>query len=174
MRLILPGDPICQLRMKFAVIKGHAMVYDPRAKQKKATKCLITDLFGEHQKFVHPRISFVFHMPIVASTPKKLLPLYTSGKLKHEKKPDNDNLLKFYLDCLDGIVFEGDQKVMLGPTLKLYHPEPKTIIEIQERNEVLARDEVDPELYLFLYGIESGGCSQTQMPCPPYLSFQAQ
>ncbi len=80
--MIIPGDPVCQLRMKFAVVKGHAMVYDPRAKQKKVIKDLIKEAFGDHEKFIHPRISFVFHMPIPISTPKKLLSLYTSGKCK--------------------------------------------------------------------------------------------
>ncbi len=163
MRLIIPGEPLGQLRMRFAVIKGRSMVYDPQSKEKRVIKRLIGDAFGDNPMFIHPRVSFVFHMPILASTPKKLLPLYESGRLKHEKKSDVDNIIKLYLDCMDGIVFEGDQRAMLGPTVKLYHPEPKTIIEIQEREQVLAQDEIDYDLWAYLFGRESGGCLQNQM-----------
>jgi Holliday junction resolvase RusA-like endonuclease len=136
--------------MRFAVVKGHAMVYDPIAKEKKAIKGLIKEMFGDHKIFIHPRISFVFHMPIPASTPKKLMCMYQSGRFKHEKKFDVDNMIKAYLDCLDSIAFDGDQCVMLGPCIKLYHPEPKTIIEIQERDQVLCEDEIDKGLWEYL------------------------
>src|SRR5881396_3796178 len=113
MKLVLDGDPVCQIRMKYSGRNGIGRIYDPREKQKKQIKKLIADKYsGKH--FQHPRISFIFHMPIPKSIPKKMLSLYESGLLKHEKKPDTDNLIKLYLDCMDGIMFDGDQKVSLG------------------------------------------------------------
>lgn len=142
MKLIIPGEPIAQIRMKYSGRNGIGRIYDPREKEKKRLKKLIENLYGDNSHFKHPRISFIFHMPIPTSIPKKSLPSYQSGCLKHEKKPDVDNLIKLYLDCMDLICFDGDQKVSLGPCVKLYHPEPKTIIIIEETTELISSSEI--------------------------------
>lgn len=142
MKIIIPGDPVSQARMRHSTFRGFSVCYDPRAKEKKNIRWQLRDYLKEHQ-FQHPRITFMFHMPIPKSTPKRDLALYTSGLLKHEKKPDTDNLIKLYLDCLDGITFSGDQMVSLGPAVKLYHPEPKTIIWLTETSRILQPWELD-------------------------------
>lgn len=117
-------------------------VYDPKAKEKEGIRNFLLSQKRDID-FGHPRISFLFHMPIPASIPKKELPLYQSGLLKHEKKPDADNLVKLYLDCLDGIIIHGDQKVCLGSAVKVYHPEPKTIIWVNESSPLLCPWDLD-------------------------------
>jgi Holliday junction resolvase RusA-like endonuclease len=156
MQLVIPGDPIAQIRMRYSGRNGIGRIYDPREKDKKRLKDFISKANDNAPHLVHPTISFVFHMPIPKSIPKRMLPLYQSGFLKHEKKPDVDNLVKLYLDCLDPIVFDGDQKVTLGSCVKLYHAEPKTIIMLSETTEVLNPQEVDPLTALFLFGEEYG------------------
>ena len=101
-------------------------------------------------------------MAIPRSTPKRLLHNYRSGLLKHEKKPDVDNFIKLYLDCMDGICFDGDQKVSLGNCVKLYHPHPKTIIIIEEVNEILTPQEIDPATWLYLFGKECDKSSSSE------------
>lgn len=152
MQIILPGKPLAQIRMKFSSKGGFGRIYDPRAKDKARISGEIKTWKDKalHQvRFLeHPRVCFVFHTPIPASTPKKLLAIYRSGLLKDERKPDVDNYIKLYLDCLDKILFDGDQKVMLGPCVKLYHPEPKTIIFINELSATLTPGEVDQGMWL--------------------------
>lgn len=157
MKIIIPGNPVPQARMKHSTARGFVLTYDPKATEKRVIRHLLQD-----QKtllsFDYPRISFIFHMPIPKSIRKRDEELYNSGLLKHDKKPDVDNLIKLYLDCLDGIVIQGDQKVSLGPCIKLYHPEPKTIIWIHETKNVVTLREVDsgflaseePEIQCFL------------------------
>lgn len=128
--------------MRHSNFNGFNVVYDPRAKEKKNIRWHLRDYVNSYQ-FQHPRVTFMFHMPIPKSIPKKELALYRSGLLKHEKKPDADNLIKLYLDCQDGINFSGDQRVSLGPAIKLYHPEPKTIIWITETSHILQPWELD-------------------------------
>ena len=82
-------------------------------------------------------------MPIPKGIRKRDEELYNSGLVKHVKKPDVDNLVKLYLDCLDGIVLEGDQKVALGPCVKVYHPEPKTVIWVHETTHTLTPRDLD-------------------------------
>lgn len=130
--LTVEGIPISQIRMKFSGRNGIGRVYDPREKDKKRIKKIISEKFGDHPHFRHPHISFIFYMPIIKSIPKRLFCDYKSGFFRHEKKPDVDNFIKLYLDCMDNICFDGDQRVSLGMSIKLYHPEPKTIIIIEE------------------------------------------
>lgn len=167
MKIIIPGVPVCQIRMKFSGKNGFGRVYDPREKQKREIKKIIADIWGKKDKFIHPRVSFVFHMPIPKSIPKKQKHIYECGLLKHEKKPDVDNFIKLYLDCMDQTCFEGDQKVVLGPSVKLYHPDPKTIITLNETTETLSPLEVDPLTWYALFGLECGKCSSAEIVSLP-------
>lgn len=166
MKIILDGIPLAQGRMKFSSRGGFGRLYDPNEKAKNALKEQIKVLWD--WDFVeHPRVSFIFHMPIPKSIPKKLLSLYQSGLLKHEKKPDVDNFIKLYLDCMTEIVFRGDQQVQLGFAIKLYHPHPKTIIIINETSPALSRLEIDPLTWMALFGKECGRCSSSEMASLP-------
>lgn len=142
MKIIIPGDPVSQARMKFKRIGSFVTTYDPKAKEKKKIRKDLEDLATLHA-LSYPRLSFLFHMPIPKSIRKREYELYHSGTLKHDKKPDIDNLIKLYLDCLDGIVLHGDQKVSLGPCNKVYHPNPKTIIWIKETKRTIEPLELD-------------------------------
>lgn len=147
MKIVIDGEPVAQTRMKYSARGGFGRIYDPRAKEKDKIKELMASyvkrFYIGHKMLEHPRLSFIFHMPIPKSIPKKDRALYESGLLKHEKKPDVDNLIKLYLDCLDGIAIEGDQKVSLGPCLKLYHPDPKMIVWIHETSNKIQPWELD-------------------------------
>ncbi len=142
MKIIIPGIPVPQARMKHSNVRGFVTTYDPKAKEKKLIRHMLQINQSSHS-FDFPRITFLFHMPIPKSIRKRDVELYNSGKLKHDKKPDVDNLIKLYLDCLDGIVIQGDQKVSLGPCIKVYHLEPKTIVWIHETTHKLQPWELD-------------------------------
>jgi Holliday junction resolvase RusA-like endonuclease len=149
MKIIIPGIPVPQARMKHSNRRGFVTTYDPKAKEKSSIRNHLRNYLGcdtDHlscNPVDYPRISFLFHMPIPSSIRKRDFDLYQSGTLKHDKKPDVDNLIKLYLDCLDGIAIQGDQKVSLGPCLKVYHPEPKTIIWIHPTSHKLSPWELD-------------------------------
>ena len=149
MKIVIPGIPVPQARMKHARRGNFVTTYDPKATEKKDFRQSLQDHMSQMQTnftldaFKNPRISFVFHMPIPGNIRKKEIELYHSGLLKHVKKPDSDNLVKLYLDCMDGIVFTGDEKVSLGPCVKVYHQEPKTMIYINETTNILQKKELD-------------------------------
>lgn len=164
MRLKIPGIPVAQTRAKFSGRNGIGRMYDPREKEKRHIKAFIQSEFQKSglNKFEYPRVSFVFHMPIPKSLPKKEVFLYQSGLLKHTKKPDTDNFIKLYLDCMDEIMFEGDQKVSLGNCVKLYHPIPKTLIFVEERNASITQQELDPVVWYFLTSAQADIVSNDQ------------
>lgn len=140
-KIILNGIPIPQARMRHFTIRGMSRVFDPNQRQKESIKKQLlpykTDAAGSF-----PRISFLFFMPIPQSIPKKHLDLFKSETLRHDKKPDIDNLVKLYLDCMDGIVLDGDQKVSLGPCIKIYSPNPRTEIWVESMGNIVTSREV--------------------------------
>lgn len=155
--------------MRYSKRGAYVHLYDPQSAEKKEIKAWIQAcLPKDFTMFLYPRVSFVFHMPILKSTSKRDLPLYTSGRLKHNKKPDVDNLAKLYLDCMDNICFEGDQRVVLGPAVKLYHPHPKTIIVIEDMSAQLNPSEVDAAVWCDLFETDSDKQSSFETDYPPY------
>lgn len=142
MYIILPGTPISQIRMRASRIHGFTQMYDPRAKEKNAIKHFLKQHYQD-DKIIHPRVSFLFLMPIPKSLHKKTREGYAIGIIKHEKKPDVDNLVKLYLDCLTGICFERDEEVSLGPCIKLYSTTPQTVIFIDSMHESLSSCEIE-------------------------------
>lgn len=131
----IPGIPIPQQRPRLSK-RG---VFDPQSKEKKVIKHTIylqTKQITE--PFKHPEVSFIFLMPIVNAVKDKLPS--NNFFLRHEKKPDIDNLVKLYLDCLDGNLFFGDQQVSLGYCEKFYSKTPSTFIKIEEKPPYKAKD----------------------------------
>ena len=63
----------------------------------------------------------------------------TTGEIKHIKKPDLDNLLKFTKDCLNGVVWKDDAQVFSIIAEKRYDPNPKTIISIFSEETIMEK-----------------------------------
>lgn len=121
--LIIPGIPISQGRPRLAR-SGHC--FDPNARQKKDVRAIMCELWKE-PKVESAHVSFIFCMPI----PKGMLKKGMNLK-RHGKKPDVDNLMKFYLDCLTGIAWEDDSCVSIAGAIKIYSNTPRTIVGILE------------------------------------------
>lgn len=122
--ITIPGIPISQGRPRLAR-SGHC--FDPNAKQKKQVKDFLKTQW-QMKKLDGAHVTFIFCMPIPKAALKKKLDLSIQ-----RKKPDVDNLVKFYLDCLTGIAWEDDSCVSLGGAVKVYSGSPKTIINIEEQ-----------------------------------------
>jgi Holliday junction resolvase RusA-like endonuclease len=165
MKIIIPGNPVPQARMRHSIRGGFTKTYDPCCKQKviirRQMHQALVDSLSDTTFFRYPRISFLFHMPIPKSTPKKKMQLHKSGALKHVVKPDVDNLVKLYMDCIDGIFLEGDQCVSLGMCLKVYHSEPKTIILIDETAEIVNPWEVEKNFLTTEFKVPDSGIYQS-------------
>lgn len=151
MKIVIEGTPVQQKRMKFSSRGGFAKVYDPSEKDKKKIRLEIKKQ-ADLELFDHPSISFIFFMPIPKATSKKQCKEMFTQTWRHEKKPDVDNLIKLYLDCLDGIVFEGDQKVSLGTCIKLYSDHPRTVILLRESTQRVSPQELDELVHAEVFG----------------------
>jgi Holliday junction resolvase RusA-like endonuclease len=75
-------------------------------------------------------LSMAFYMPI----PKSLSKIKQTALLSkpHIKKPDVDNLIKFYMDALSGVLFFDDKLVHSIHAHKIYDIKPRTEIKVLE------------------------------------------
>lgn len=137
MRIILNGPPISKLRPRFA--KGK--VFDIQEREKNFIKLLMKKKLKELYESDEQEdrvdviglatanafdVRFVFSLPIARSSSKRLKNAKLSGLMHCTKKPDLDNLIKFYLDCANGILFEDDRYIVSLSAKKVYGEKAQT------------------------------------------------
>lgn len=131
--LTIHGPPIPKLRPRFLKC-GQA--YDIQAKLKKKViwqikEILILNYFCVAFPLKGPiACDFKFYMPVPTSWKKKEKNLVSWKALEHTCKPDCDNLVKFYLDCMNSVVYQDDRQIVIGNILKEYDANPRVEITI--------------------------------------------
>lgn len=130
--IIILGKPIAKARPRFARIGKFVRTYDPQETEEGRF------LFEVQKQWSRPpiegplKVRCSFQMPIPKSTSKRKTKDMLEEKIKHTKRPDVDNLLKFTCDCLNGVVFKDDSQIIYLGGGKFYSEEPKTLIMIEE------------------------------------------
>ena len=126
--IVIPGNPIAQSRPRLRRTGKFVSVYDPDRKEKELLISYVQEEIGKHFQPIEKPISIniTFHMPMLStwSPPRK----QKSEGLIHIKRPDLDNLLKYILDSLNGILYSDDSQIYEINTRKIYSSEPKTVI----------------------------------------------
>ena len=132
----IDGPPRPQLRHRH----GRGRTWDPSKKEKEkfAQDSYYEIMQHKDDKFLsqclsHPGyvcLEIDFVMPIPKSTPKKLMRSMVNGVIPHTKKPDIDNLCKFVMDSLSGLLWQDDNQISELQTTKFYGAFPKTNITV--------------------------------------------
>lgn len=136
MMLILQGRPKACKRPKFS---RHG-TYDPQKAEKNSTRIELKAQFP-HAPYEGPIAIFVhFHFEPPKSTPRKELDRYRGGLIAFIKKPDIDNMIKYFLDCMNGIIFIDDSQVIEITAKKCYHTKSSTIIMVESKEDSYAID----------------------------------
>lgn len=130
--LSIPGAPLPGSRPR-VTSRG---TYDPQKKEKTATKWLLRSQYSDSPSSSPLILDIQFHLPIPKSYSKKKQAAAASGELHHTSKPDIDNLLKYILDSMNGIIFTDDSHIFMLQSKKLYAEKPKTIILIYLADEI--------------------------------------
>ena len=107
---------IAQKRHRFA----RGFVYDPSAKDKKIAYKEIKEQFTGEPYTDALKITFIFNIKRPKShwnkySLKKTTPVY------HTKRPDIDNYVKFYMDCMNKVVYLDDSQVIELSAKKIYN-----------------------------------------------------
>lgn len=165
----IPGEPLAQKRVRFRQVQqGKMWAYDPDARDKIKIQHVIREAIersGNTYKFEYPDVSFVFYMHMPKTMRKGDKKLAEQELLRHVNKPDIDNLIKLYLDCMLKTVLTDDRMVAIAGAVKLYSPRPRTLIMIQEGSRVLSPCSSTRSSHDFLV---SDKPSPSTIDVPPY------
>lgn len=139
MRITLVGNPIALARPRFC--KSDNSVYDSQKAQKVLTRnYLLSYLLKSESKVqsefercrYHVKLNFRFYRPpsLRGKTDEELI------KMPHVIKPDLDNLVKYILDCGNGILWYDDSQIFKIHAEKTYSNGPRTEIEVNRIYEI--------------------------------------
>jgi len=153
MRLVIIGDPIPKLRARHKILKTKKFVsknmpklmsYDPQNDEKKRVTELMVRARSEYALSDKAEMQEILDAPaLIVFMTFYFRPAYTSQadynrKLwnleSHNKKPDIDNLAKFYLDCGKGVIWQDDNMVSSLYARKTYNDIPQTEIFITPKD----------------------------------------
>lgn len=73
-----------------------------------------------------------FRLPIPQSYSKKTVEACLTGRQRHIKRPDLDNLIKSVLDGMNGVVFKDDSQIVCLHSTKVYSHVPGVNIMVRE------------------------------------------
>ena len=132
MKIIISGKPIAKKRPRFARRGKFVTTYSDQETEEGKVLWEIRQQRPEKPIETPISIYLWFGMPIPKSTPKKQIKAILAGNRQHTKKPDIDNLIKFYLDVMNSEVFIDDKQIYYLSAIKEYDEKPRTEIRINE------------------------------------------
>ncbi|HTJ53652.1 MAG TPA: RusA family crossover junction endodeoxyribonuclease [Cyclobacteriaceae bacterium] len=145
-KIILYGEPISKKRHRIKRVKDKIHSYDPQEGDKRITKkCMGIQKDIQNIKKMNGALSAIFSFyctPIKKGYNDKIW-----GLSYHADKPDIDNMIKYYLDCANDIVFADDKQIVSCIAQKHYSSNPRTEIIIEN----LPLNEIDEEDKKILY-----------------------
>jgi Holliday junction resolvase RusA-like endonuclease len=127
--IIIPGKPIAKARPRF--VRRGKFVATYSAQETEEGKWITIAMDQISQVLEGPIfLECWFTMPIPKSATKKKRSAMQAREIKHVKKPDLDNLVKFCKDCLNELAWRDDSQVVRLVAEKYYGVDPCTRIRI--------------------------------------------
>lgn len=129
-KITIKATPQAQGRPRFCMRGNRPIAFNPHKDKKNWFRLQISQQFNSVLEFPI-ELDIVFYMPIPKSSSKKKKNDMSSGKTKHIKKPDIDNLVILTLNCMTGIVYRDDSQVYKIVADKRYDENPRTEIVVK-------------------------------------------
>jgi Holliday junction resolvase RusA-like endonuclease len=147
---VIEVDPVPQGRPRFRRQGAHMVIYDPHEKEKKLFTNLCRNhaqgLYFDHSK--HLWVTLTYYLPVARSHASSKRNAILWG-FDEPHKPDIDNLVKFTMDCLTGLIWDDDSQVIHLNAKKMYSERPRTEISIVILEEFEISKEAKGILTLF-------------------------
>jgi Holliday junction resolvase RusA-like endonuclease len=130
-RFIVPGNPVPLARARLC----HKRFFDSQHLEKLNAGLIIRNQLGMFTPFenVPLSIDFLFVMPIPQCSQKRHAKYLDSY---HIYRPDTDNMIKFYLDTCNNVLYKDDCIIAKISAIKIYGDEPRTEFTIRELGEI--------------------------------------
>lgn len=126
----IDGNPVPWARPGIIRTRKTNIVYDRQRREKEMVQWRIRGRYRGDPLSVPVRLKIIFRMPIPKSTSGAMKREMVNGVCHHSKKPDLDNLQKFILDAMNGLVFVDDSQIHAITAEKVYSEHPGTYIEL--------------------------------------------
>lgn len=123
--ITIKSPPQSQGRPRFVTRGSHSFAFDPNKDKKNWARIQIAEQVNNILS-IPLHLDIKFYMPIPKSTSKKKKDLMLFNEIKHQKKSDIDNLLKFTLDAMNNIAFKDDKQIWKLQVEKRYDENPRT------------------------------------------------
>jgi len=131
LEIVVYGSPKALKRHRSYRVGNHIKSYDPSSRDKSDFIAQIINSRPAMPLDCKLVMAFAFYMPLPKSMPKKLQNIIRDGQeLPHCKKPDLDNMIKFCIDAMNGIIYRDDRSIYKISAVKLYGETPRTVINI--------------------------------------------
>lgn len=129
-RIIKEGKPMSQTRHRHTSRGGFVRTYDPMAKDKEDFVKYVSENYDieKIEGMIDVMIIANFAIPKSYSEKRKKA---LNGQMR-PKKPDVDNIAKFYLDALNEILYDDDAQIVSLNVIKRYSILPSVIITFDE------------------------------------------
>lgn len=150
MKFVIYGNPIPLARHRSFIRHGKIMNYDSQADARKSVKMFFISelkraLNSENKEIAKKAsnlasgefffLTITFYLPIPDSLSESKRNVFLWGLMKHTKKPDLSNLIKFYEDAANEVLFPDDKMIVCIKTEKHYCEKPRTEIEIMAKKQ---------------------------------------
>lgn len=127
--LFIPILPKAQMRDRSTVVNGRAMNYKHKKQRVREDNLreLLYPRLPDH--ILWPLSSPValtmeVYFPVPKGTSKKKTEAMLAGEIKHDKKPDLDNIAKHLKDVGSGVIWQDDRQIWELRIKKYYSEEP--------------------------------------------------
>lgn len=141
MKITIPGDPLSKMRPRFSR-RGNC-VYDSQSADKKDTILYFKKYFLENYEELTQidleqsfSSTLIFYLPIPISCSTSLRNAKLWHIESHIKKPDIDNMAKYYLDCMNQIFYKDDCQITSLHAIKIYSENPRTEIYLMPEKKL--------------------------------------
>jgi Holliday junction resolvase RusA-like endonuclease len=132
LKLRILGKPIAKKRPRFARVGKFVRTYNPQETEEGRFLFEAYRQLGNGFKPIDKPIAVImnFFMPIPQSLSKKKKDLMAMKQIRHAKKPDLSNMIKFAEDALNSVIWKDDSQITTIWASKAYSKEPRTEITI--------------------------------------------
>ncbi len=137
--LRIPGKPIAKKTHRYVYrwrnqggklnVKPHS--YFPQKEEQEKVRAIIKAQYRGKPLDTALFVQFIFHMPIPVAWNATQKIFARDGRLLPIGRPDATNLAKFYEDCMNGIVYTDDSRIVWVTPIKKYDDETYTEIIIR-------------------------------------------
>jgi len=153
MKITIPGNPIPKARHRQRRMGKITVMFDPQEKQKKQVSNFIKSEIKKNAVNFDSDNDFHlearFYMPIPQSDSTALKNAKLWGFIPCNIKPDLSNMLKFYEDAANQILFHDDSMISSCTMLKEYSKNPKTELNIMAKKKLVLNKKVESIITIF-------------------------